>query len=243
MDESDYRYEATSVDGFVAQVVRYVASGYYFYVRCLIPEHKDPQVVDAKLLARYQVCQPRWRRERRRLKQNAGVHYLRHNRLFVLMLTKGRHEAFYADHGQKVIDIRRIALKAFGYSIRYAFSRESKRWKVSVRLDEPTYRTLRAHMLTMAAWESHRCPYRMEREFSRLPYQPYSPVYRQLVSIAKAVNRPRKRRGFAPIDYGCIPNKKRLTKVFVEQPDPDHADEEPDPDRESELFRTSMSLT
>ena len=96
MDESDYRYEATSVDGFVAQVVRYVASGYYFYVRCLIPEHKAPQVVDAKLLARYQVCQPRWRRERRRLKQNAGVHYLRHNRLFVVMLTKGRHEPFSA---------------------------------------------------------------------------------------------------------------------------------------------------
>ena len=243
MDESDYRYEATSVDGLVAQVVRYVASGYYFYVRCLIPEHKAPKVVDAKLLARYRICQPRWRRERRRLKQNAGVHYLRHNRLFVLMLTKGRHEPFYADHGQKVIDIRRVALKAFGYSIRYAFSRESKRWKVSVRLDEATYRTLRAHMLTMAAWESHRCPHRMEREFSRLPYQPYSPVYRQLLSIAKAVNRARKRRGFTPIDYACIPNKKRLTKVFAERFVSDRADEEPDPDRESKLWGNPVSRT
>ena len=76
MRESDYPSEATNVDGFIAQVVRYVASGYYFYVRCLIPENKESWAIDAKLLARYQVCQPRWRRERRRLKQNAGVHYL-----------------------------------------------------------------------------------------------------------------------------------------------------------------------
>ena len=215
MRESDYQYEATSVDGFVAQIVRYVASGYCFYVRCLIPERKELGSVDAKLLTRYHVCQPRWRRERRRLKDNAGIHFLRHGRLFVIMVTKGRHDVFYTDHGPNVIDIRRVALKVFGYSIRYAFSRESKRWKVSVRLDEPTYRSLRAHMLTMAVWESHRCPQRMEREFSRLPYQPYSPVYRQLVSIAKAVNRARKRRGFAPIDFHCIPTKKRLRKVFA----------------------------
>lgn len=219
MDETGYRYEATSVDGFVAQVVRYAAAGYYFYVRCLIPEHKDPRAVDAKLLARYRVCQPRWRRERRRLKYNAAAHYLRYDRLLVIMLTRGRHEPFYADHGQNVLDIRRVALKAFGYSIRYALSRESKRWNVSVRLDESTYRTLRAHMLTMAAWESHRCPQRMEREFSRLSYQAYSPVYRQLLSIAKAVNRVRRRRGFAPMDFSCIPTKKRLTKVFAQRPD------------------------
>jgi hypothetical protein len=131
------------------------------------------------------------------------------------MATKGRHDTFYADHGATVIDIRRVALKAFGYSIRYGFSHAAERRRVSVRLDEPTYRSLRTHMLTTAVWNSHRCPERMEREFSRLPYQPYSPVYRQLVSIAKAVNRARKRRGFAPIDLHCLPTKKRLTKVFA----------------------------
>lgn len=228
MRQSEYHYEATSVDGFVEQVIRYVASGYYFYVRCLIPEHKDPRAVDAKLLARYRVCQPSWRRERRRLKENAGTHYLRYERLLVVFLTKGRHDVFYADHGTNVVDIRRVALKVFGYSIRYAFSRESKRWRVFVRLDEPTYRTLRAHMITMAAWDSHLCPRRMEREFSRLPYQPYSPVYRQLLSIAKGVNRVRKRRGFSPIDHGCVRTKKRLTTVFCSEPGVHPSNEETD---------------
>jgi hypothetical protein len=212
----EYRYEAVSINRFVDQAVRYVSAGYFFYVRCIIPEGKDPSAVDAKVMSRYGIGGKKWRRERRNLKGSAGLHYLRYGRVLVVMATKGRHDTFYADHGRNIQDIRRAALKVFGYSIRYGFSQERKRWKVSVRLDEETYRKLKAHLETVAAWDSYRSKERMEREFFRLPYQPFGPVYVQLLAIAKLVNRTRRRRGFLPIDYGCIRNKKQLGKVFVD---------------------------
>ena len=56
----------------------------------------------------------------------------------------------------------------------------------------------------------------MEKEFSRLNYQPYEPVYAQLVAIAKKVNKVRRRRGFEKIELSCIRTKRRLGPVFAE---------------------------
>lgn len=216
MDRKRYRYETASVAGFVSQVVRYVSAGYYFYVRIRIPDRKCPVAVDRKLLELYDIAQPAWRRERRNLKKSAGIHYLRHGRLAVIMLTKGRHERFYADHGRSVLDIRRTALKVFGYSIRYSYSAAEKRMKVFVRLDDERYRELRSHLLTIATWESYREPERMARELARLPVQVYEPVFGQLLTILRQLNRSRRRRGFRTVPVGSLPCKVQLRKVFVE---------------------------
>jgi hypothetical protein len=37
MAKTNYRCEARSIDGFLAQLIRYVASGHYFYVTGRIP--------------------------------------------------------------------------------------------------------------------------------------------------------------------------------------------------------------
>lgn len=212
---SDYQYETRNVAAFVSQVVRYVAAGHYFYVRVLIPEGKDAAAVDAKLLARYDVKKKRWQRKRRYLKRTASIHYLRCNRCAVLMLTKGNHEQFYQDHASSVRDIRRQALKVFGYSIRYGVSTTTKNPKILVRLDQQKCREVRAHFMTICTWNSFRDPRRLEREFARLPYQPYGPVFLQLHSIWKAANRSRRRRGFEPLAFACLRNKLSLRKVFV----------------------------
>ena len=57
----------------------------------------------------------------------------------------------------------------------------------------------------------------MEREFSRLPFLMYGPVYWQLLLVARAVSAKRRRAGFDPIDYECIPKKLRVTKVYVDE--------------------------
>ena len=207
-----YRCVAQNVPGFIAQIVRYVASGHRFVVRVKIPESKDPQQIDEKLLVRYGVSRKRWQRKRRHLKDNAGIHYLRCRRLAVLMVTKGRHDTFHADHAGNVLDLTRQSLKLYGYAI--SFNRNTN--KVSVRLDDETRRKVRAHFETIAVWDSYRDSAKLEREFLQLPYQPYGPVYKQLIAIAKSVNRLRRRRGFEPVDLACIRTKKRLTKVFAE---------------------------
>ena len=218
MSNQEYRYEVKNIDGFLSQAVRYVAcGGHYFYIRVRVPQGKAPRVVAEKLLDRYDIRKKRWQRKRRHLKETASIHLLLYQELIVVMLTKGQHKAFYADHHSQVKDIRRTALKVFGYSIRYTFSENEKRHKVFVRLDAETNRKVKAHMLTIGIWNSYRDKDALEREFRRLPYQPYEPVFAQLASIARLVNRERRRRGFDAIDLGCITYKRRLGTVFVER--------------------------
>ena len=213
-----YRYLARSRTAFIAQVVRYISKGYFFYVVCQIPERKNPVDIDAKLLERYSVKQPRWRREKRNLKDSAAVHYLRFGQMFVLMLTKGRHDAFYEDHAASVRDIRRRnALVVFDYSIRYTFSEFEKRYRTFVRLDQKTYAKLKADLIARAGWSCYRERERMEREFFLLPYESYGPVIEQLQTIRTAVNRVRRTRGFDYVRPEAIRRKLNLMKVFVEE--------------------------
>jgi hypothetical protein len=217
MTKQEYHYEVKSVDGFLSQAVRYIAcGGHFFYIRVRVPAGKNPRAVAEKLLDRYDIRKKRWQRKRRHLQETASIHLLLYQKLIVIMLTKGRHQAFYADHESQVQDIRRTALKVFGYSIRYTFSENEKRHKVFIRLDAETNRRVKAHMLTIGLWNAYRDTGTLEREFRRLPYQPYKPVFAQLASIARQVNRERRRRGFDPIDLACITYKRRLGTVFVD---------------------------
>ncbi len=215
MAKTNYRWEAKSIDGFLAQLIRYVASGHYFYVTGRIPDRKDVAAVDRKLLALYAVAKPRWARARRRLAGTAGIHYLRHNRFFLLIATHGKH-ALFTDHAATIRDIRRQALQVGGYAVRYTYSEREKRWKVFLRLDRETYGNLRAHLLVLAIRTSHRSPEALEQEFRQLRWQPYEPVRRQLAAILKAVNRRRRYAGYPPVSPSAIPTMRRISSVFVE---------------------------
>ena len=224
MSSQPYRYEAKNIDGFLSQLVRYIANGgHYFYIRVRVPEGKDPTATAEKLLDRYDIRKSRWQRKRRHLKETASIHLLKYQEVIVVILTKGKHEKFYADHHSQVQDIRRTALKIFGYSVRYGFSEIEKRQKVFIRLDVKTYRKVLAHMLTIGVWDSYRDKTALEREFNRLPYQPYEPVFAQLCAIAKHVNKVRRRRGFEGMELACIKNKRRLCTVFVKQDETEQA--------------------
>ena len=213
-----YRCEAKSRDAFVAQLVRYVSSGHYFYLTGVIPEQKDPRRIDAKLLGLYDIDRPKWKRQRRYLKKLAGIHYLRHQRFWVIILTKGEHHAIYRDHGGKLLDIRRTALKFRGYSIRYSYSQAEKRERVFVRLDKASYRLLRNQFLELAVRARYASPARCEAELRErmLRWQAYAPVREQFVWMIRAVNRLRRRAGYRPISYACIPEVVRVKRVFVD---------------------------
>jgi hypothetical protein len=216
MAKTDYQCEARSLDGFIAQLIRYVASGHYFYITSRIPERKDPMAVDRKLVELYDIAKPRWARARRRLVGTSGIHYLRYGRFFILIATHGKH-SFFTDHATTFRDIRRQALHAGGYAVRYTYSVQEKRWKVFVRLDRQAYRNVRAQMLDMAIRPAYRSPEILEQEFRRLRWQPYEPVRRQLVAILKSVNRARGRARLPKLTMTCIPKHRRSGSVFVER--------------------------
>ncbi len=50
----EYRCVATSLEGFIQQLaVAYIAHGYFFYVSAFVPEGKNPEAIDKKLLDKY----------------------------------------------------------------------------------------------------------------------------------------------------------------------------------------------
>src|SRR4051812_29200215 len=112
-----YRYVATSVAGFIQQLaVAYVTHGYYFYVTGVIPEHKDPFKTDEKLIKQYGIGVSKWTRSRRKKDGQANVHYLRHERFYILIASHGDN-SFFAAESKRLKDVRKRPVQFMGYSI------------------------------------------------------------------------------------------------------------------------------
>lgn len=200
-----YRCVAASVAGFLQQLtVSYISRGYWFYVTGCVPEGKDPDLVDAKLVERYGIAISRWARARRKKAGLANVQYIRFRRFFVLLATHGQHR-FFQDEGAAVYDARRRPITFWGYSVSY------RKGHPHVRIQQQDYAELKARMLERALEQK---PDRVWAEFRSLPYEPYAPIRRQLLNILRAVNRRRKLAGLPLVPVTCIRMRRRICKPF-----------------------------
>jgi hypothetical protein len=206
-----YRHIAASETGFVQQLaVSYVNHGYWFYVTGCVPGHKQPELIDEKLIQKYNIAISRWERARRKREGLANVHYLRHERFFVLVATKGQHPIFEAENGN-LRDVRRSPIRFAGYSISYRMGADRK-WHVSVRIHPERYRELKRYCVDLA---TRRSVESLADEFARVPFEPYAPVRRQLLNILRAVNRSRKQAGFESVPVSALRLRRRITRPFV----------------------------
>lgn len=204
---SAYRYEATSLEGFIQQLaVSYVGHGYFFYVTGLIPEGKDVRAVDAKLMERYSINVSKWSRARKKQAGFANLQYIRYGRFFVLLATHGAHR-FFQDEASVIRDARRVPIKFGGYAVSFRGGHPH------VRIERETYKGLKAHFLELAR---HRAANTLAREFEEVPFERYAPVRRQLLNILRAVNRVRKTAGFARLGSECLRLRRRVVRPFGE---------------------------
>ena len=232
----EYRVEATSIEGFVAQVVRYITSGYRYYVTGLVPARiADPRTVDRKLVAKYGIDVPKWTRARRKRLGYANLRYLRYGRFWVIWATEGRHE-LKCEERKNLRDVWHVPMRFEGYSIsmkpggylrkqdksyigvpgserrvpKEAARIDPKR-RAHVRLDQETYRNLRDHFLMLA---SHRSRERLERMFFGIPFEPYAPVREQVKRILIMVNKARRHAGYQRIPYAALRYRRKTVRVF-----------------------------
>ncbi len=200
-----YRCVATTPTGFIQQLaVCYLRHGYWFFVRGEVPGHKDPSLVDEKLLCRYRVDLSKWARTRRKQAGLANVHYLRHGRFFVLLATHGRHEIITAEAGV-IRDARRTPIRFGGYAVSYRGGHPH------VRIDREPYLELKAALVDMATWGSSA---EVFAAFRRVEFEPYAPVRRQLLTIWRAVNATREAAGLEPVPVECIRMRRRIVRPF-----------------------------
>lgn len=221
-----YRCEASSEIGFVQQLAcNYLPHGYWFYVTGQIPPDKNPREVDAKLIDKYDIAVSRATRCRRKKTGAASIHYLRHEKFFVLLATHGTHR-FFSDEGDRIRDARQVAIQFAGYSIgckRGDFQLKKPgvpactdhRFRSRVQVSRPVYLDWLAYFEQSAQLLPAE---RLAVELYHFPYEPYAPVRKQVLNIVRVVNRVRKQRGRRPLDVKrVVRHRRRIVRVFQER--------------------------
>ncbi|TWU37515.1 hypothetical protein Q31b_43030 [Novipirellula aureliae] len=223
--KSKYRCVAQSTEAVVQLIAAsYLRHGYYWYVTGQIPERKNPESIDVKLIDKYGIDISTWQRSQRRKQGVANAQYLRHGRWFILMLTAGHHAlrqpSSKGGEGERVMDCRRVPIRFAGYSISYRKSGVAEtgggppKWHAHVRIDAPTYAQLKAHFEGLA---THRTADTLAAEFTRLPFARYAPIRRQLLNLLRLVNGRRKPHGYETLPYSVL-NLRRVPVSVYEEP-------------------------
>ncbi len=135
---------------------------------------------------------------------------------FAILATKGEHDFFIIESGS-IHDIRHTPLKVGGYSISYRrggrrrSGEKDHTWHAHVEIERRHYLNLKARLLDLA---THRTAENLALEFYRIPFEPYSPVRRQLLNLRRAVNRARKAAGYNLLPVEVIPLRRRIVRPF-----------------------------
>jgi hypothetical protein len=204
-----YRYEATSVAGFIQQLaVGYLCRGYYFYVVGEIPEGKDPAKTDAKIIERYAIAKSKFTRSRERRKGVAGMQYLRYRRYFVIIATKGNHQ-FFREEAKSIRDVREAPIQFEGHSI--GFVENHGKGHPSVRIAREQFAHLKEHYSRIAV---HQSAQSLLSDLEKLPYQRFAPVRSQILLLLRIVNRAREKAGLSRIVVPQERLKRYSTHVF-----------------------------
>lgn len=185
----------------IAQLVSAQCRCWFYYVG-RIPEHADPEAVDRKLIAKYQIPLNKDQAYRQRKAGRATARYLRYQRTFVLLSTHGQ-SVFLQERQFK--DLRREPMKLFGYSIAH------RKGKASVRIEAQQFQILEEHFRSIAT--SIPCE-ALGREINELTFYRFKPVVKQLLALVRAVNEERAAWGLAPLDRDAVVLAKRPIPVF-----------------------------
>lgn len=217
-----YRFEATSPEGFIQQIAtNYLPHGYWFYVSGWVPKGKEPSLIDIKLTDKYGICISRQARARRKVAGLANLHYIRYERFFVLLATHGKHP-FFAEELANIRDIRRIPIKFGGHSLSYkqgGFLRREgggeavadEKWHSRVQIERDRYTELKAYFLDIAC---RRSPDYLGRQLLNLPFEPYAPVRQQLLNLLRLINKRRHASGLERLAPDVLRYQRRIVRPF-----------------------------
>ena len=212
-----YRCEATSLEGFVQQLVCYIVSGYRWYVTGTIPEAKEPASIDERIIAKYGIDLSKYQRARRKRRGVANLMYLRLDRFFVLIATPPQSgHPFFSAESSGLRDIRKQPIRIGGYAISSRrdgseLRKGTERWRVHVRLDRDALLMVRDYYLDIAL---HRQREELERELASFGFEPYAPIRRQLLALVRDINLKRTQANFEPVRRSCLRFRRRPVRPF-----------------------------
>lgn len=214
-----YRCVASSPEGLVQQVaVSYLRHGYWWYVSGRIPNGKDRESIDRKLIAKYHIDLTDRQRAYRKQRGLANMQYIRFADWFLLLVTEGHH-SFKQQERNTISDCRRKPIKFEGYSISYRRAGVTPKgggdpkWHACVRIDPWTYRELKAFLLERAC---HRSAENLAKDFARIPYARFAPIRRQLLTIHREVNKARSQRGYESLPSSVLRLRRQIVRPYAD---------------------------
>lgn len=117
------------MEGLLQQVaLSYLRHGYWWYVTGIVPERKEPLEIDHKILSKYDIRKD-WRFiAHNRARNIANLQYIRHDRFYLIMATKGFHE-FKDRESKRMRDARHcpILIPRFAPSLVKPSSKQHRR--------------------------------------------------------------------------------------------------------------------
>ena len=124
-------YTVKNLGQFLVKLNLYLRYGYVRYAVRYIPDDKELEQVDTKILKAYSVTFHRTTRANRRKKGLGNVVYIRYKQMFILLADEGKHESF---DRIKWLTFRTQPLHFQGYSVGIKANKpniivEPKRWK------------------------------------------------------------------------------------------------------------------
>ena len=222
----EYRWETTSMTGFVQQLAcNYLPHGYWFYVSGRVPEGKSIAATDQKLMQKYQVAMNRGQRARRKKAGHANLHYLRYERDWLIVATHGTHQ-FFLEEGEAVKDVRKHPIHFAGYSLTVrrgeflkkelgeAIAETDGKYRVRVQIAREQLRVLKPYLIELSTKRSSEW---LSRGLWNLPFEPYAPVRKQLLSILRVVNSRRQGVGQSKISPSALRMKRLIVKPFGDE--------------------------
>jgi hypothetical protein len=202
---SDYRYVATSIEGFVQQVaVSYLKNHYWYYFMGVIRPRTDPTDVDRQIIERYGIALSKWGRFRRRQKGSASLQYIRFEDTFLIMATDGKHE-FLEREKEAIKDAREVPIKFAGYAMGYSGGH------AYVRIEREQFKVIKSYFCEVAAKRPARY---LRAELRKLPFEPYKAVGKQLRGLLMEVNLTRTKAGLRPLSSRSVRRRRTSVKPF-----------------------------
>lgn len=221
-----FRFEATSLEGFVQYLATNVLRhGYFFYVQGELPEGRDPEAFDRKLVAKYDAAKSEGARHWRKRQGRGNVRYIRFRRTWLLLATAGEHP-FKAAEEKNLRDVRETPIQVGGYSLYvkrgdYLRRRSAAeplevdgRYRVRVLIAHKPYRELVASYLSVCC---HRSPEHLARDLGAIRFEPYAPIRKQLLKLLFLINQKRKRAGYARIPAAVLRMRREPVPVFARE--------------------------
>lgn len=219
----NYKYEVTSLTGFLQRIATHLLpKGYYFFVQGTLPDGKSPAALDEKLMSRYDVAKTEGARRWRKSQGLGNVQYVRFKQSWILLLTHGDHPMREGE-GRNIKDVRRAPVRVGDYAVWVKRGNYLKRlsddgeatpdgkWRVRVLIAREPYRELCAYYLAIAC---HRRADAIAEALSELPYEPYAPVRKQLLKLLRLINAKRQAAGFSKVPPTCLRLKREIVRSF-----------------------------